>query len=173
MTQTALPDADISAGSWTIEGGPSTLFDALDDGMASDTEFLEDAAADSTFEVGIEDLVDPENNVNHVIRVRLQGNWSGEPERLIVALVEGTTVIQSSGNLANRASWLTTTFTIGTTEADTIGDYTDLRLRGTAANLVGGETMWVSGLQFEVDDAPVGGDPVHVVYRRPNPLLRM
>jgi len=157
MVQIALPDADIVAGSWTAVGGPSTLFDAVDDGMASDSEYMEDIANNTTAELGLQTVTDPVGNIGHILRVRLQGNGSGGPERCQVALFEGATQRAISGFMTSRAAWDTQTYTLTTGEADAITAYTDLRIKIISSNLGGGETMWVSGAEFEVPDAPAGG----------------
>jgi hypothetical protein len=90
----------------------------------------------------------------------MQGTGSGAPERCEVQLFDGATQIASSGNQSNRGSWGLKTYTLTTIQADNIGDYTDLRLKIISSNLAGSEDMWVTQAEFEVPDAPVGGDDV-------------
>ena len=160
MVQIARPDQDISAGSWTAIGGPSTLFDAIDEVVANDgTDYMEDAANNTTAEIGLTTLTDPVSSVDHIIRFKMRGEGSGGPERCNVQLFDGATLIAATGNQTSRAAWAEKTYTLTTAEADNIGNYGDLRLKIISSNLVGGETMWVTWAEFEVPDVPSAGLP--------------
>ena len=167
MAQFARPDADITDGAWTAEGGPTDHFDCINEVSPSDTDFLEDAANNTTAEVGLTTITDPAVATGHIIHFRLQGNGSGGPERCAVQLFEATTQRATTGNRTSRAAWTTETYTLTAGEADSITDYADLRFKIVSSNLGGGETMWVSWAQFEVPDVSAGSIPVAMAsYRR-------
>jgi hypothetical protein len=48
MAQFARPDSDISAGLWEPIGGPSTLFDCLDESTPNDSEYMEALNGENT-----------------------------------------------------------------------------------------------------------------------------
>ncbi len=156
MAQFGRPDSDVSTGSWSQSTG-STLWETLDEVTPSDSDFIQDAAANTTCEVGLTTLTDPVSSVLHVVRFRMRASGSGGPERVNVQLIQGTTVIGASGNQTNRSgSFAEKTFTLTSGEADSITNYADLRLRIIASNQAGGETVDVSWCEFEVPDAAVG-----------------
>ena len=156
MPQIARPDADITDGAWTAEGGPTDLFDCLDEVTPSDTDFIEDAANNTTCELGLTTLTDPAVATGHILRCRMKGEGSGGPERVQIALFEGATQRAISGNFTNRGSFADKSYTLTTGEADSITAYTDLRIKLISSNLGGGETMQVSHAEFEVPDVGAG-----------------
>ncbi len=160
MTQTARPISDTDRGLWVGDGDETTnLWDRLND--ETDTEYIKDEANNTTGEFAIGGLVDPVGNTLHVLTVRMQGNGSGGPERVMIQLFEGATQRATSLNFTSRAGWTTQTYTLTAGEADSITDYTagNLSIKLISSNLAGGETMWASWAKFEVPDAPAGGSP--------------
>ena len=166
MVQIARPDADVSTGGWTPEGtsAQATIWESLDEVSANDgTDYIESVAADHTCEVGLDNsITDPGGNTDYVLRLRIQGNGSGGPERCLIALFEGATQRAISGNFSERAAWGSKSYTLTTGEADSITAFTDLRIKLISDNLGGGETMWVTQAFFEVPDAssPVDYPPI-------------
>lgn len=155
MAQFARPDSTVSAGLWEPQGGPSTLWEAIDEISASDTDYIEALNGENTTcELGLSTVADPLSSVNHTIRFRMQATGSGGPERCEVQLWQGGTEIASTGNQTSRGSWGDKTYTLSAAEADAIGDYSDLRLKIISSNLSATEDMWVSWAEFEVPDAP-------------------
>jgi len=124
MVQIARPDADIADGLWIPIGGPSDLFECINEVTPNDlTDYIEDLNSNNTTcEVGLSDLTDPVGNVGHIVRFRMQGNGTGGPERCVVELYDGTTLIAASGNQTSRAAWGDKSFTLTDIEADNIGD---------------------------------------------------
>ena len=155
MVQLARPDSDISAGLWEPVGGPSSLFDAINEVTANDsTDYIEALnGEDTTCELGLSNITDPVSSVGHIIRFRMQGTGSGGPERCMVQLFDGGSLIADTGSQTSRAAWNTKVYELTTTEADNIGSYTDLRFKITSSNLGGTEDMWVTWAEFEVPDA--------------------
>ena len=157
MVQSATPDSDISAGLWEPIGGESTLFAAVNG--ATDDDYIEALNGENTTcELGLTTVTDPEVATGHILRVRLQGTGSGGPERLQIALFEGATQRAISGNLSNRGSWDTQTYTLTAGEADSITAYSDLRIKLISSNLAATEDMWARLAEFEVPDAAGAAD---------------
>ncbi len=155
MVQSATPDSDISAGLWEPIGGESTLFAAVNG--ATDDDYIEALNGENTTcELGLTTVTDPEVATGHILRVRLQGTGSGGPERLVIQLFEGATQRAASPNLTSRAAWDTQTYTLTAGEADSITDYSDLRVKLISSNLAATEDMWARLAELEVPDAPSG-----------------
>jgi len=155
MAQFATPDSDISAGLWEPIGGESTLFDAVNG--ATDSDYIEALNGENTTcELGLTPITDPAVSTGHILRVRLQGTGSGGPERLMIQLFEGATQRAASPNLVSRGSWSTQTYTLTAGEADSITDYSDLRVKLVSSNLAATEDMWARLAELEVPDVPSG-----------------
>jgi len=153
MTQTALPSGTVSNNWDTLVG--ATAHEALQS-SDGDTSKISTVSQGDICEVNVDSLTDPVNNVNHVCTISAQATGSGAPERITFRLIENTTIRASSSSTAiTRGSYNDYTFTLSGAEADTISDYTDLRLR-IESTVLGSETLDVSFAKFEVDDAPTG-----------------
>lgn len=157
MAQFARPDQDVADGAWTPVGGPSDLFDCVDESSPNDSDYMEDVANNTTAELGLTSVSDPGVGTGHIIRFRMQGNGGAGPERCNVQLFEGATLRADTGSQTSRGAWDTKVYTLTEAEADSIGAYTDLRFKVISSNLAGGETMWVSWAEFEVPDVAAGG----------------
>ncbi len=161
MAQFARPDSDVSAGGWEPQGGPSTLWEAVDEVSPSDTDYIEALNGENiTCELGLTTLTDPggsSSGADYHLRVRMQGTGSGGPERLMILLFEGATQRAASGNFASRAAWTTQTYTLTAGEADAISNFADLRVKLTSSNLAETEDMWASWVEFEIPSPPAGG----------------
>lgn len=154
MVQIARPDSDISTGLWGPIGGPSTLFEAIDEVTPDDNDYIEALNGENTTcELGLTTITDPTASTGHIIRFRIQGTGSGAPERCEVELYDGATLIAGTGTRASRAAWSTEVYTLSEPETNNIGDYSDLRFKIISSNLGGTEDMWCSFAEFEVPDA--------------------
>lgn len=152
MTQTALPSATVS-NDWTVTGPSAWEALRVSDG---DTAKIQTSVENDLCIVNIESLSDPKNNINHVITISAKAAGSGGPERIQLKLFEGATERAVSSNIAiTRGSYNDFTFTLSTAQADSITDYTILRISIDAV-ILGVESLDVSFAKFEVDDAPTG-----------------
>ena len=167
MAQFARPDNDISAGLWEPQGGPTSLFDSLNETSPNDgTDYIEALNGENTTcELGLSNVTDPISNTEHIIRFRIQGTGTGGPERCKVQLFDGGSLIADTGNKTSRGTWKTITYTLTTTEADNINDYNNLRFKIISSNLGASEDMWVTWAEFEVPDISV------TVIFHPNHLI--
>lgn len=115
------PTSDISAGAWTPSTG-TDLFSMLDETPYNDADYIVTSSASSS-EVKLGFGFDPLSSTGHTIRYRAKGNGT-----LTVYLYQGTTLIASHVPTLT-SGFQTFTFTLTSTEADSITSYTDLRLR--------------------------------------------
>jgi hypothetical protein len=123
--QTAAPTSTISSGSWTPSTG-ATLYGTIDEAVADDADYDVDTSAGSTMEVKFATLTDPAVSTGHVVRYRI----SGESGTLTVSLRQGaSTEIAAWAHTPPPATPTTFNQTLSGAQADSITDYTDLRLR--------------------------------------------
>jgi len=144
------PISDITT-EWTPSTG-STHFGVLDEAVMDDADYVSTTAASATFEVKFSALTDPQVSTGHILRIRAYAAGSGGPEKLNTwGLYQGTTAIVTANTSITRNSFNEYSITLSAAQADTITDYSDLRLRATAAQTAG-ETLRVSFAEFEVPD---------------------
>lgn len=135
--QELAPTSDISAGNWTPSTG-STLFGTIDELTLSDTDYdqsgLSPVSAD-VMEVKFQAGGDPgvsNDGADHHIKYRLgKDSTGGDQIDMTVKLYQGATLIHTWTHTAVDAL---TTFdqTLSDAEANSITDYSDLRLRFSA-----------------------------------------
>lgn len=161
MAQFARPDSDVLTGNWT----PTPLYEEINEVTASDTDYIrsEDNPSNDLCEMGLSDLTDPVSSSGHIIRYRYQKGETGggQPANIdvTVRLLDGASEIWSVTHSDIAAGWVDGQATLSGGEADSIGDYTDLRIEFTANMSAGARTSWSekSWAEFEVPDAVAGG----------------
>lgn len=121
--QFARPTSDASPGTWTASTG-SDLYAMIDETVASDADYISTVNA-STCEVALSTLSDPASSSGHIVRYRLSAEAGG----VIVRLRQGTTTIASWTHSPAPASLTTYAQTLTGGEADSITDYTALKLQ--------------------------------------------
>lgn len=155
MAQILYPDADISSGSWTPSAG-STLWDVLND--QDDNDYAYEQNTNTTFEVGIDSGTDPESSSNHIVYWSDFGAWLGRGSAPTVTmyLIQGSTTIASQGYLTVSNTFTQRSYTLTSGEADSITDYTNLRIRFTGS---GGSlhSTRVGRARLEIPDAVASG----------------
>ena len=152
MVQIGTPDQTIS-NNWTITGAASAHA-AL--ASASDSSLIETPTVDDSCVVGVNSLTDPLVGTGHVIKFRGQATGSGGKERVQVKLFEGGTERAASGNIeVFRGSFAAFEYILTALEADSITDYTDLRIEIIAAVVGGTELLEVSEAFLEIPDVSV------------------
>ena len=125
------PSSVISSGNWTAY--PSgTLVSVLDEVSADDGDYAttSDTGSD-TFEIKLGAGGDPASSTGHIVRYRIQGTGGAG---VVVSLYQGTSPIAGpwTHNPAD-AAFTTYEQTLSGGEADSISDYTNLRLRFVSA----------------------------------------
>jgi hypothetical protein len=124
----ARPDADVTDGAWTPSSG-GDLYAMLDEVTYDDGDYIY-TMTPSECAVSLSALGDPGVSTNHTVRYRAAGDGATD---LIVTLKQGSTTI-ATWTESNASSTATTyEHTLTTGEADSITDYTDLKLHFEAA----------------------------------------
>ncbi len=148
MAQYARPTADISTGSWTT----TPLWDKIDEVSADDATTQAQSSnrpSNDTFEVRLSPVTDPLTGSGHIVRIRMYGTsghtWSAY-------LYKGTTLVKTLvSGAAVPSSYTTYSYTLTAQEADSITDYTDLRVRIVANGSAAGRE-YVTWAEMEVPD---------------------
>lgn len=153
------PNSDVSIATWTDEAaGTTNIYQSIDESTASDTDYISgNNNTNDTCEIGLSTITDPAQSTGHVISYRYRKDSAGGNARdLQVHLYQGATLIGSgTAHTGISDTWTDGTFTLSAGEADTITDYSDLRLRFTASGTTGGaggnrRSVQVSWAQMEI-----------------------
>lgn len=131
--QLARPITDITDGLWTNEAGSNVnLYASIDETSASDTDYIQSSSSPASAdiaEVGLTSLSDPVSSTGHKVRYRYKKDATGGDQiNLTVRLMQGTTEIASWSH-TNIDAITSAEQTLSTGQADSITDYTNLRLR--------------------------------------------
>lgn len=121
--QFSRPSADVSTGTWTASSG-SDLYAMLDETAASDADYITTSGT-STCEVALTSLSDPASSAGHIVRYRISADSGG----ITVRLRQGTTTIATWTHATAPTSLTTYEQTLSSGEADSITDYTALKLQ--------------------------------------------
>jgi len=157
MTQYARPDSDVSnAGGWEASSGDD-LFAMIDESSASDSDYVSvEGPSDSAFIVALSNVSDPSSAANHKVYYRASDD-SGGDGALTVVLLESTTARATSVNDAVSDSITQYTFTLSTSEANSITNYNNLRLSFSADDeMAMGLVVKVTQAWFQCPDAAGG-----------------
>ena len=158
MTQYARPDSDVSTGAWVASTG-TDFYALLDESPYSDADYISSTDWDGTMPdpitVGLGNVTDPANAINHVVSYRAKGTTGSGgftiPTLTVVLLQTGTT-IATSVNSSLTGSYTDYTFDLSEAEANSITDYDLLRLKFTRGTEMGyGEENFVSQAFFKCD----------------------
>lgn len=135
--QFAAPDSDVSnAGSWTT----TTLYTKVDETTASDADFISSPSAPSNAAcvLGLSNVTDPAVSTGHKLRVRHRKGAAGSHQmNLQYRLLQGGTQIGSWTATDIGTSFTTAEQTLTGGEADSITDYSDLRVELSANKVTG------------------------------------
>jgi hypothetical protein len=164
VVQTIRPISDISTGSWTDEGAvdnDGSLYTSLDESSQDgDSSYVSGITNPGTFEVKLGTATDPVSSANHTVYLWGQGDpaGGGASERVDVYLYESTTLIATI--IANWApgrggSYVQGSATLSAADANSISDYTDLRVRVVEDNIGSGEEFKITQIYMEIPDASV------------------
>ena len=158
MTQYARPDSDTANdGNWTGETTMSgeVLYTQIDEASADDDDYIsgdDGSCGGVNCQVGLSDVDDPSSATNHKVYYRITDE-DGSGSTLLVKLMQASTVIASQTTDLTE-EFVTYNFTLSSTEANNISDYSNLRLDFTFTDdecmgLVGK----ISQAYFECPDA--------------------
>jgi hypothetical protein len=159
MTQYARPASDITVGSWTDEGASfndGSLYTSIQEvTQDGDTSYIDCPNGGGTAEVKLGSVNDPGVGSGHIVHVYGEGVGSGGPEKIDAWLYEGTTLIDTIASNwgPGRSGYVDLAYTLGATEADSIADYTDLRVRVAEDSIGNNEHFKITQIYLEVPDA--------------------
>lgn len=125
--QRLLPTSDVSAGTWTSSLG-GALNAAIDEVTSDDADYISTETLGDQCVIALQSAGDPASSSNHLVRYRLRGDGTSGIQ---VSLMQGATVIASWTHDPAPGAWTTYLQTLSGGEADSITDYTALRLRFT------------------------------------------
>lgn len=140
MPQFARPSSDITVTGWTTDtGGTTNLWAAIDEATPfSDADYVKSPTPPGTneYETKLSAVTDPNASTGHVMRWRRRKQPTGSAQiNLTVRLLQGTTQITSQADNDLGTSFADTSYTLSAAEADSITDYSDLRLEFVAAQV--------------------------------------
>jgi hypothetical protein len=140
--QFAEPNSDVSKGGWTdTTGGDSDtiLYDEINESVRNDSNYAQSSLLipivnpTDTWTAGLSSVIDPEASSNHIIRyVYRKDTAGGATIDITTRLMQGVTQIASWSHSNVDSSFTLAQQTLSTAEADSITDYSDLRLEFTA-----------------------------------------
>jgi len=128
-TQTFRPASDVADGTWTDQAGGTSLFAAIDEDPADDSDYIQSSltgGTDTEAKVRVAVGTDPQGNVNHVVNYRYRKNLAGGDTvnyRVRLYDSDGTTVIASNQHNDVSENWTNGSFTLTGGEADAITGY--------------------------------------------------
>ncbi|MFC1624771.1 hypothetical protein ACFL15_00095 [Patescibacteria group bacterium] len=148
------PDGDITTTNWTT----TPLWSKIEETPYSDTDYISATAnLISTAEVSLGNVTDPVSGSGHTVRFRARVNKTSKAGQMYVYLLQGGTTITSQVyDETIGTSFTPLTITLSSAAADSITDYSDLRIRFYQTDITtGGNAYHVSWAELEVPDAPV------------------
>jgi hypothetical protein len=127
------PASTITTNTWRTNTAGTDLHTAIDESAPIDSDYIvsvtSPASADIS-EVKLTSGTDPLSSTGHIISYRYKKDLAGGDQiDLVVRLVQGTTVLKTWTHTNIGATEVTAEQTLSAGEADSITDYTDLRLR--------------------------------------------
>lgn len=140
MPQYARPSADTVRTGWTDQsGGTTNIYTTIDEASASDADYIKTPTPPGTneFETLLTSVTDPVSSSGHVMRWRRRKQpASGSAQiNLTVRLMQGTTQITSQSDTNIPGTFTDTSYTLSAGEADSITDYSNLRLEFVATQV--------------------------------------
>jgi hypothetical protein len=140
------PASDISSGSWVPSTGGS-LFGTVDEFIADDSDYDKSSfdPSSDTMEVKFGSVIAPSVNTNHTIKYRISArSGANRAAQLVMSLYCGATLIKTWTHNPVPSTPTTYFQALTPSEANTISDYTDLRLRAVASKVLV-TPSWLSG----------------------------
>jgi archaellum component FlaF (FlaF/FlaG flagellin family) len=165
--QFARPDSDITNNNNWDDPAPggdndNILYDEIDEPTRNDADYTTSGPIDiildnsETWEVGLSDVTDPQSSSGHIVKYVYRKDSSGNPQiDLTVTLLQGTTTIASWSHNNINQNFVLREQTLTAVQANSITDYTDLRLRFTAVHAgigLGSHTVIISWAELVVPD---------------------
>lgn len=162
ISQFARPDSDITKDNWDdLLGGDNDdiLYDEINESVRNDINYATSGQLipivdeTETWEVGLSNVIDPETSSNHIVRYAYGKDAAGGVQiNLTVRLLQGSTEIASWPHLNIGNGFTSANQTLSSAQADSITNYSDLRLRFTAdyASSIAPRSAQISWAELEV-----------------------
>lgn len=151
------PDSTVTnPGAWTDQAGGSTnIHLTIDEDPPDDTDYIRSplSPSNAVIEVGLSNIADPGRDTGHFVDLRLKKDATGgEVLELQVELRQGAVVKMTSAPIVLPDEWTDVSLALSLAQAQSISDYTDLRIRLDArvASGSGARRVQVSWAQFRV-----------------------
>ncbi len=172
-TQYTLPNGNDGTTNWTQGAGDSDgdWFDELDEGFGAGRGTGSGPDDDSTYWISptspaneiigttLASVTDPEVSTGHIVRSRNKKDTTGGRQiDILLRLKQSSTSIATATFTDIDTTWTTRSFTLTGGEADSITDYSLLRIETEAIAVGGGQgrNAWESAHEFECPDAGPG-----------------
>jgi len=158
MGQIARPNSDISVGGWSpYPADPTTLWDKIDEVTPNgDTDYIVSSTDEDECELNLTAVIDPEVGTGHKIRCYAKSPaGGGAAEQMYISLVEnGTERARSATENVNRNAYGLIEYTLSEAEANSIGNYGNLRIRARITKTDADEPIRITQFEFECPSAP-------------------
>jgi hypothetical protein len=125
----------VSIGAWTDQDdGTADIYTSIDEAAADDDDYIqsEQTPSESPATFSLSSLADPSRSDFHKVRYRYRRSSTDDALDLTVTLLEGATTRATWAHTGISDSWTTAEQTLTGEEADSITDYSALRIRFTA-----------------------------------------
>ena len=166
-TQFARPNSDVSKGGWTdTAGGDSdgVLYDEINESVRNDSNYASSSSITllnptDTWTAGLSSVIDPQTSSNHIVSYVYRKSGSGGATiDITTRLMQGGTEIASWTHSDVGSSFTLAQQTLTGVQADSITNYSDLRLEFTAtySSGISGRSGEISWAEFQVPPAPAG-----------------
>lgn len=136
----ARPISDVAIGGWkTYLGGTTNLYQMIDEQIPDDADYIKssniESGQDDTTKFGLASRTDPQTPDNHTVSARLRKTpVSGSlTTNCVVSLYQGVTLIAEWTESNVGTDWVTVEHTLTAGQANSITDYSALRLHFKAA----------------------------------------
>ncbi|MBU0962278.1 MAG: right-handed parallel beta-helix repeat-containing protein [Nanoarchaeota archaeon] len=178
-TQYARPNQDVSKSGtplWTDGGSlevDTILWNSMDEvSQDGDTSYAIGVSGSLIFRINLTDVTDPYTNTGHIVHIYAKSVGSGAPEKVDIYLYQGTTLIATVANnwAPGRGAYADAAYTLSTTEADAITDYSNLIVQVDMDTIGSGENMRVTQIYIETPDADIIPPSVVKVSPKENKL---
>jgi hypothetical protein len=148
------PISDITSGGFTPTPIWSKLNETSPDGTTSEVTVASNGGS-KTAEVLLSPLTNPLSTSGHIMSIYAKKS-SNRSSTITFYLYQGTTLIATSATTSLTTTYTQYDYTLTSTEAGSISDYTNLRIRATFADGGGGApgTFNYSWAQLQVPDPP-------------------
>lgn len=149
------PSNDVSNNSWSAAPLWEKLDETTTDNETTQISSRTNPASGDFFEVALSSLSDPQSSTGHVLRYRLL-KTQAKSIQATVYLYQGSSLIATTPVQSPGSAYTTYSYTLTGAEANSITNYSDLRVRLVPSTSGGGKPgeLFATWIEFEVPDAP-------------------